>query len=835
MSRAHQDWFNNQNILIDLARRADRWSDKTPVIEGYEVLHEMGRGGQGIVFHGIQRSTGRNVAIKVLRNSPFATKSARRRFEREAELIAKMRHPNIVRLYDAGITFDGCAYIVIENLRGSSLAELLRLRADGDDGTDSQGDMTSEPNREIASWSVPRVLQLFAKICDAVRYAHQHGVIHRDLKPANILVVQGGERGPGEKEPLRPFLPRSPDPPVPSSPDPVIVDFGLARTWTDTDSNNEVSDSLTETGRFVGTLAWASPEQACGRTADVDTRSDVYSLGAILYQTLTGRFPCDTGGDFRTAIRNVAEIPPVPPSRIRPDIDDELETIILRCLAKEPARRYQSADAVGTDVERYLAGLPIEAKRDSASYLIRKTIQRHKLAASLIALLMSSLVVSAATLTWLYGRASEAEDRVRQQLAQTREEKARSDAVKEFLKRIFGSTRQDYIHARVRSFPDLLADASHRAGVELAQFPRVEAEVRTTIGGALFCLDRHSAAEDEFRKALAIQQRLLSYDDPALAGTQTALAATLVSRGALAEAQPLLENALATYLHRYGADHPATGNCLLKVGKLMHAQRYHNDAETYCQRALATYQAIYGERSVPVARCLAALGAVRLSRKDYDRAEEDLSRARRILEQLHENEHPLLIRVVCSLAELRLFINNLSEAAKLIHEAHALNDRVFGDGHLQKAKIILVEARLRRQERRLDEAERLYREVLRRTRDRGPPIPPIVPTSFSGLGFTLQKQGKHSAAIASFRKALKIWLELRSDEHPLVAAGLANLAQALMDVEQWGEAEMLLHNALKIRRSIWPEDHEIVLETRDLLARCSDSQNQSKAPSQRGP
>ncbi len=806
------DWFTDQGVLLDLARRVDRQRGLPPIIEGYEVLHELGHGGQGVVYYGIQRSTGRTVAIKVLRDSQWTSSSARRRFEREAELIARMRHPNIVRLFDAGITVDGRAYIVIELLRGTSLAELLRMPADGDDSADSRGDASLEPDRgrvqaspspqpsplegegvKPGGWPVERVLQMFCKICDAVRYAHQHGVIHRDLKPGNVLICES---------------------------EPVIVDFGLARTWTGPDAGNDPSASGTETGRFVGSLAWASPEQACGRTAEIDTRTDVYSLGAILYQALTGHLPCETSGDFPTAIRNISELPPVPPSGLRRDIDNELETIILRCLAKEPGRRYQSADALGRDVERYLAGEPIEAKRDSVSYLLRKTIQRHKLVAALIGLLLGGLIAGGGILTWLYGRASAAERLAQEQLARTLDEKARSDAVKEFLKRVLGSTRLDYVPGRVRSFPELLAEASHRAGVELAEFPRVEAEVRTTIGGALYSLDRRGAAEEEFRKALAIQQKLLSHDDPSLADTQTALAATLLYRGAHAEAQPLLEGALATYLYRYGSDHPATGNCLLNIGKLLHAQRYHREAEDYCRRALASYEAVEGEESVSVARCLASLGAVEINRRNYDNAEGHLNRARRILEQLHGDEHPLLINVVCSLAELQLFRDDLPAAQTLIEHAHALSDRILGDGHLQTAQVVLLEAGLRRREGRLDDAASLYREVLRRTGSRGPHVLPIVPTCLSGLGFTLQAQGKYADAEAAFREALGIWQDMYPNDHPLVASGLVNLGRLLIDAGRPAEAEPLLRSALEIRRAIWEEDDEIVSETKDLLARC---------------
>ncbi len=313
---------------------------KAPDIPGYEILSKIHHGGQGIVYKAIQKATKRTVAIKVLLHGADASPLQQRRFEREIDLVASLRHPNIVTVYDSGVT-RGHHYFAMEYIHGDPL----------------------DVHVSKHSQTLEEMLRLFVKICAAVNHAHQHGVIHRDLKPSNIRLDASGE--------------------------PHILDFGLAKAAGPSFTYD--GGLATVTGEFMGTLAYASPEQTKGDPFLVDIRSDVYSLGVIVYEMLTGHYPYPVIGHMTEVMRNIAEAAPEPPSswhrrmsRASPGratrtykVKDELETIVLKALAKERERRYQSVEHLLRDVERYLTGEPIEAKRDSAWYVIRKLAARH--------------------------------------------------------------------------------------------------------------------------------------------------------------------------------------------------------------------------------------------------------------------------------------------------------------------------------------------------------------------------------------------------------------------------------------------------------------------------
>lgn len=337
-------------------------------IPGYQILRELHRGGQGIVLLATQESTQQKVAIKVLRDGTLASTISRMRFEREIEIIARLKHPNVVSIFDSGETPSGLRYYVMDFIDGVTLREYVQARRP----------------------SLTDLLALYGRVCEGVRFAHQKGILHRDLKPSNILIDEHGS--------------------------PRILDFGLARLLDDPGQEH-----LSMTGQVLGTLPYLAPEQARGGREELDVRTDIYALGVILFELLTGQYPYPVAGQIADVLRNICEAAPSAPSRVwsatagvraaprrwsslsANPIDHDVHTIVLKALAKEPARRYQSVDALEEDIARFLQGEPISAKRDSALYVLRKLAARHRLATVAVVCLFS-ILLSFATIVFALWR-----------------------------------------------------------------------------------------------------------------------------------------------------------------------------------------------------------------------------------------------------------------------------------------------------------------------------------------------------------------------------------------------------------------------------------------------
>lgn len=332
-----------------------------PEIPGYDMLKEIGRGGMGVVFKALQISTRRVVALKLLLEGQLASETARRRFEREVALAAQLRHPNIIPIYDSGEA-EGRMFYAMEHVYGMPLSDYFRVH----------------------STSIEGKLRLFIRISDAVRHAHLRGVVHRDLKPSNILVDADGE--------------------------PHVLDFGLAKA----SAFGDLSASIT--AQIVGTPAYMSPEQAAGDPSGLDTRTDIYSLGVILYECTTDRMPYDTTGAMGKILANIADAEPIPPNKANPKLNPDLAAIILKALQKRKEDRYQSIDAFMADMANFLAGEPISAKPPSGLFLLRRTFWRYRAPIGICAAVI--LFAIALTIMFRTMRSSIAQSQVAQQEAQ---------------------------------------------------------------------------------------------------------------------------------------------------------------------------------------------------------------------------------------------------------------------------------------------------------------------------------------------------------------------------------------------------------------------------------
>lgn len=327
----------------------------------YELVRVIASGGMGTVYLASRADDQfqKQVAVKIVQrpNRRERDEEMLRRFRTERQTLAGLDHPNIARLLDGGTTEDGRLYYVMEYVDGRPIDQYC-------EATDHAhaGPVEPDPRRRLA-----RCLGLFGDVCSAVQYAHQHLVVHRDLKPNNILVTDDGI--------------------------PKLLDFGLAKLMGSADV--EHNRNLTATGEFLGTFAYAAPEQVTGAADRIDIRTDVYALGVILYQLVSGHHPYSITGSLSDVLRNITEIEPQKPSIHDKHVDDELDCIILKSIAKDQHRRYQSVEALLHDVRRYLAGEPVEAKGDSRWYILRKTTRRYKVPLAMAATLMSLICVFA--------------------------------------------------------------------------------------------------------------------------------------------------------------------------------------------------------------------------------------------------------------------------------------------------------------------------------------------------------------------------------------------------------------------------------------------------------
>lgn len=373
----------------------------------YELRRFIAGGGMGVVYEGWQPSLRRRVAVKLMR-SPFETEALKRRFDFEGRVLARLQHPNIASIHDAGVfeseaTGLGLPYFAMEFVdEASTLDEYVRDRS-----------LFREER-----------LRLFATICDAVHYGHSRGVIHRDLKPGNILVDRQGV--------------------------PKLIDFGLARSLEDDAADRSV---ITKSGHVMGTIRYMSPEQVSGQTDDIDTRTDVYALGVILYELLCDAHPyLDDATGFSEAAQAIREKPPVRPTRVTNDLPRDLESIVLQALAKERDRRYASVAAFGEDVRRFLDRRPVSARPPSVVDQVRLFVQRHRALSAALAIAVISLIAATGISAYFAVTAERAR----------RDQAREADAAKKA--RSAEASAREAERARADESERLLAEAQHFSG-----------------------------------------------------------------------------------------------------------------------------------------------------------------------------------------------------------------------------------------------------------------------------------------------------------------------------------------------------------------------------------
>ncbi len=709
----------------------------------YKLLQLIGQGGMGFVYLAEQEDpVRRRVALKIMKLGRD-TKSVIARFEAERQALALMDHPNIAKVLDAGATDTGRPYFVMDLVRGIRITDYC-----------DQNHLSTRAR-----------LELFMQICRAIQHAHQKGVIHLDIKPSNILItLQDG---------------------VPVT---KIIDFGIAKAIND----QQLTDNapVTSEEQFLGTPAYMSPEQADLGCPDVDTRSDIYSLGVLLYELLAGQTPFVTeellaGG--RDAMRQMVreKSPPKPSARLRTmgmaDTTDvtqrfkaspaklaglvqgDLDAIVMKALEKVRTRRYESANGLAMDIQRHLANEPVMARPSSTLYRLQKLVRRNKIAVTAAVAVMAALVIGLGLSTWLFFREKANYERALKAEQTAKEEANTSQTVARFLKAMLESLNPALAQGRQSPYlHETLDKTAARVAADLNSQPGIQAELQTIIGNAYYQLEDFSKAAELYRAALSVRKARFGETNRWVAASLNDLGNALNMEDRTYEAETLQRQALDMRRTLFGNEHPEVANSLTCLADTLTDQRRLKGAEAYQLEALA------------------------MQRKSRDTAPQDF------LVSLN------------NLGRIYRLGGNLTNATAVFREALALGmdkekSPAYGDSLLKLAEVV-------REQGRLEEAETLCRAALARSRELLGNEHPQVNYSFNGLAFLLQRQGKLTELEDLYRGRLQSAPKRlpAGDEESIRT--LTELSRLLIAEEKFAEAEPLAREALTLMENSNPDD-----------------------------
>jgi serine/threonine protein kinase len=683
-----KDRVNGQLPPITGQDSAERPASPGPLphVEGYHIVEPIGQGGMGTVWSAVQLSTRREVALKLLGKGAFSSEKSQARFEREVELTARLEHPNIARIYDSGL-HQGVHYYAMELIEGIPLDKYVK-----------EHNLTQR-----------QILELMRTVCEAVQHAHERGVIHRDLKPSNILVTPDDQ--------------------------PHVLDFGLAKGFLEGDSVVTVSAD----GEAAGTPAYMSPEQAAGKVEKLDTRTDVFSMGVVLFRLLTGESPHDLSGTRYEVLRRIAKEDAKRPREITKDIDRELEALLLKALAHDPKDRYPSAGALAQDIENYLNGEPLTARPPTTAYFLRKRLRKYRVR---LAVASSVLAVLIAVSVFAYMRVTQSRDKLQKEVD-------KGIAVRNFMRRSFL-----YSHTWSTEGEWSVDWAADRIVREFAGRPEVEAAARMAIGNAYLLLGRPSDAEHQFSQALQMRRRVLEGDHADIVESMEMLSIALWSAEGPERAEAIERQILEIRERTLGDRHPDTLASMANLTLAFYRRGRFNEVAEMAKQCLATQREAMLEDSQDTINIMVALViAQRRQGKPYVKETRDTVKiARRVLGEGHDGTLNWMTTLAFALEEM----GNLGDAEALRKEEIALRKHHQPEDSWLTLWAMNRYAVLLWRRGKLDEAEDINRQIFEKWRRILGPEHTETLAAMSNLALILEESGKLVKAEALREEELKI-------------------------------------------------------------------------------
>lgn len=704
----------------------------------YRLLAELGRGGMGVVYLA-ERADGafeQQVALKLISRA-FVSPALLERFLRERQILARLTHPHIAQLLDGGVTEDGSPYFAMELVRGLPLlayCEQHQLPIDGR-------------------------LELFDQACRAVSHAHAQLVVHRDLKPSNMLVGEDGN--------LK------------------LLDFGIARLLAGED---QTASQLTRLGLQPLTPEYAAPEQREGRPAT--TTTDVYSLGVVLTELLTGERPEPT---FTT--------PGAPPPRgfNGRRLDSDLVAILEQALAPDPAARTSSVEAFAEDVQRYRGGLPVKARPATLSYRAKKLFRRHRLAFAASGAAALALTVGLVASLWQARIAARERDVAERALS-------RAERVQRFLSDVFegagpASTKGEDLTAR-----ELLNRGAARIDTELAGQPEAQIDLLHTLARVNIKLGRYDEARRLAQRGLEVALGLHGPRHLEVARAQNLLGNLEVEQGHYEAAEPRYREALALRRELLGTRSHGVAATLNDLAIVLQVRSQMAEAEAMYRESLTIHQEV-GTEDTEVATTWSNLGGLLYLRRELPGAEEAMRQALRLWQQHLDADHPLIAAGLGDLALVRSAQGDLGETEALNRQALGIERRVLGPEHPTVAirlnnlgRTVLFQGDPAGAETLLREALGIYHKAYGEEH-------PNIAISLDNLAVAIARQGRLDQALPFFRQALAMHQKLRGGDHPTVALSLGKQAEALAAAGRAGEALPLAEEAVAILEAQPGEPH----------------------------